>query len=66
MIDTKLNRYIKSCGYKSGFIASQLGITYQGFHKKMTGRSAFTAQEALTLKRLLNISEKDMEEIFEK
>ncbi|MBP5311878.1 MAG: toxin-antitoxin system, antitoxin component, Xre family protein [Clostridia bacterium] len=65
MIDTKLNQYIKSRGLKSGFIASQLGITYQGFHKKMT-KQTFTAQEALQLKRLLDISDKDMAEIFEK
>lgn len=66
MIDTKLNRYIQARGLKSGYIASQLGITYQGFHKKMTGQSSFTAQEALQLKKLLGISEADMIEIFAK
>lgn len=64
MIDTRLNRYIKARGYKSSFIAAQLGITYQAFHKKMTGRISFTAQEALQLKKLLKISDPDMIEIF--
>lgn len=66
MIDTKLNQYIRARGYKSRFIAQQLGITYQGFHKKMTGQSAFSAHEALQLKRLLGISDKDMIEIFDR
>lgn len=66
MIDTKLNKYIKARGYKSRFIAQQLGITYQGFHKKMTGASSFTAQEAIQLKRLLGISDADMIEIFDR
>lgn len=66
MLDTKLNQYIQARGLKSRFIAAQLGITYQGFHKKLTGASSFTAQEALQLKRLLGISDNDMSEIFEK
>ena len=64
MIDTMLNKYIKARGYKSGFIASQLGITYQAFHKKMTGQSSFTALEAQELKRLLRIKSEDMPRIF--
>jgi len=66
MIDTLLNRYIRAKGLKSGYVASQLGITYQALHKKMTGQIAFSASEAIQLKKLLGIAEKDMAEIFEK
>ena len=64
MIDTKLNQYIRARGLKSRFVSAQLGISYQAFHKKMNGQVGFSAQEALQLKKMLGIAEKDMDEIF--
>lgn len=58
-----LDKYIKDSGYKVGFIASQLGLTYAGFHYKLIAHR-FSAAEALKLKELLNISDEDFEEIF--
>ena len=66
MLDTMLNRYIKARGYRVNDIAQMLGISRQALHKKMTGKTEWTAREALQLKSLLGISDKDMPAIFEK
>lgn len=60
-----LNEYIKKSGYKLGYIASQLGITYVALHNKLCKKHEFTLNEAMKLKNLLNISDEDWNQIVE-
>jgi len=60
----KLNEMIDKSGFKLGFIAQKLGITYVALHNKLVGKRSFTLDEALILKDLLNISEAEFKEIF--
>ncbi len=65
MTDTKLLRKkIDESGYKLRFIASKLGITYQGFLKKINNETEFKASEIQLLCNLLNIDIQKKEKIF--
>lgn len=65
MTDTaRLKDLVKESGLKKVFIAEKLGITYQGYQKKESGNSEFSASEIKTLKKLLNLSTKEVCEIF--
>lgn len=65
MTDTKaLREKIDDSGYKLRFIAKQLGITYQGFLKKINNETEFKATEIQTLCNLLNIDIQGKEQIF--
>lgn len=59
-----LKNKIEQSGYKLYFIASKLGITYQGFLKKMNNETEFKASEIQILYNLLNLNEKERELIF--
>lgn len=61
---TLLEEYIEKSGYKIGYIAARLGITYVGFRYKVIGKNKFTVTEALMLQEILNISDKDFKVIF--
>ena len=58
-----LEEYIKKSGYKLGFIAEQLGLTYVGLRYKLNA-NRFTVKEALKLQELLSISDDDFKVIF--
>lgn len=60
----QLRKKIDESGYKLRFIASKLGITYQGFLKKINNETEFKATEIQTLCELLNIDIQQKEEIF--
>lgn len=60
----RLQEEIDNSGYTIKFIAKQLGITPQGFHKKRKGNSEFTIDEMLRLCELLKITNSAREEIF--
>lgn len=65
MTDTKLLRdKIEESGYKLRFIATKLGITYQGLLKKMSNETEFKASEIQALYVLLNLNEEEREAIF--
>lgn len=65
MTDTvRLRKTVEDSGLKKSFIAEKLGITYQGYYKKESGQSEFTASEIAILQRLLCLSEKDVLAIF--
>ena len=65
MTDTKmLRQYIKKSGYKRTFIANRIGLTYQGYLNKESGRSEFTQSEIAGLCEILHISIEDKERIF--
>lgn len=65
MTDTKkLREKIDESGYKMRYIANKLGITYQGFLKKVNNETEFKISEVNTLCKILSISNDDMMVIF--
>ncbi len=65
MVNTKLlYGEIKNSGYRVGYVASRLGITYSGFRKKTINRSEFKATEIKIIADLLGLSMERREEIF--
>lgn len=60
----KLKQAIDGSGLRKGFIVEKLGITRQGFHKKETGASDFTASEVAIMKDLLKLSDREVNAIF--
>lgn len=65
MTNTELLRHkIDSSGYKLRFIAGKIGLTYQGFLKKISGESEFKASEIQGLSALLSLSQTEREQIF--
>lgn len=65
MTNTKLLREkIALSGYKLQYIAEQIGITYQGFLKKLNNESEFKASEIKMLQAVLGLSKRDRDAIF--
>lgn len=65
MTNTSLLRSkIDDSGYKLAYIAKQLGITYQGFLKKINNETEFKASEMQILRNLLNLTDAEFEQIF--
>lgn len=65
MTDTdKLREIIRLSGLKKAFIADKLGLSYQGYLNKEMGLTEFTAPEISILKDLLNLTSKQVIEIF--
>lgn len=60
----RLKEKIEKSGYKLTFIASRLGLTYQGFLNKMNGETEFKVSEIKNLCELLNIGISEKEAIF--
>lgn len=60
----RLNELVEQSGLKKTFIAGKIGISYQGYCKKMSGKSEFLASEIAVLKDLLRLSDKDVNAIF--
>lgn len=59
-----LREKIRESGYKMVFVAKKIGLTYQGFLKKLNNNSEFRANEIQGLCELLNISTPEKESIF--
>ena len=65
MTNTQLLRNkIEESGYKICYIAAKLGITYQGFSKKINNETEFKASEIKILYNLLSLDDADREAIF--
>lgn len=65
MTDTiQLKDILKKSGYKKSFVATKLGLTYQGFYNKVNNRNDFTATEMFKLCHLLDIKPENREDIF--
>lgn len=60
----RLRAIIESSGYKLRYVAEQIGLTYQGFLKKLNNESEFKASEIQLLCRLLHIPSDERESIF--
>lgn len=59
-----LRQKIDESGYKLHFIAKRIGITYQGFLKKINNETEFKATEIQVLCDLLKIDIREKEAIF--
>lgn len=65
MVNTELLRKkMNDSGYKLTYIAKQIGITYQGFLKKINNETEFKATEIQLLCKLLNVGIQEKEVIF--
>lgn len=60
----RLRERVKATGIKKVFIADKLGISLQGYLNKESGKSDFTSSEIAVIRKLLNINNKDVAEIF--
>lgn len=59
-----LNQYICDSGFKLGYIAQQLGITYAALYNKMKGKHHFTVQELTILRNLLQLNDEQWDSLF--
>ncbi len=59
-----LRKKIDDSGYKLRYVAKRLGITYQGFLKKINNETEFKASEIVILKDLLNLTDDELQQIF--
>lgn len=59
-----LRKKLDESGYKLRFVAKQLGITYQGFLKKINNETEFKASEIQALKDFLNLTDEERDMIF--
>lgn len=59
-----LRKKLDESGYKLRFVAKQLGITYQGFLKKINNETEFKASEIQALKEFLNLTDEERDKIF--
>ena len=65
MVNTKMLRdKINDAGYKLQFVAEKCGLTYFGFMKKVNNETGFKASEIMILKVLLNLTDKEVNQIF--
>ena len=60
----KLNDEISESGITITAIAKKIGITREGFYKKLNNDTEFKASEITALQRILNLSNKKRDEIF--
>lgn len=59
-----LRKKIEQSGLKLTYVAERLGLTYQGFKKKLDGDTEFKASEIAVLKDLLKLSDAEVQAIF--
>lgn len=65
MTDTvALKDAIRNSGMSLTYIADTLGITRGTLYKKIDNITEFKASEIVTLKRILNLSDKERDDIF--
>lgn len=59
-----LKEKIKNSGYKLGFIASEIGMSTETLRRKINNVYCFDAVEISGIRSILNLSLKEVEEIF--
>lgn len=65
MTDTELLRQkIKDSGYKVVFLADKVGLTPQGFYKKLQDESDWTFTQVMRLQELLRLTKDEIDDIF--
>ena len=60
-----LKSFIKRSGVSITFIAKQLNITYVALNNKLKGKYAFTLDEALSLKKILDLTQSEWNAVFD-
>ena len=60
----ELRKRIASCGISITFLAEKLGITREGFYKKLNNATEFKASEIAKCSQLLNLSDEERDRIF--
>lgn len=65
MTDTeKLNDAISKSGIQITAIANKLGISREGFYKKLNNETEFKASEISAMQRILGLTNRKRDEIF--
>lgn len=59
-----LSEEITNSGITITAIAKKLGITREGFYKKLNNETEFKASEISAMQRILNLSNKKRDDIF--
>lgn len=59
-----LSEEISNSGITITAIAKKLGITREGFYKKLNNETEFKASEISAMQRILNLSNKRRDDIF--
>ena len=59
-----LNDVISDSGITITAIARKLGITREGFYKKLNNETEFKASEISAMQKILNLSNKKRDDIF--
>lgn len=59
-----LSKEISNSGITITAIAKKLGITREGFYKKLNNETEFKASEISAMQRILNLSNKKRDDIF--
>ena len=60
-----LKEFIERSGISLTNIARRLNITYVALNNKLKGRFAFTLDEALLLKKVLNLTQNEWNAVFD-
>ena len=65
MMDSKLLRdVLRDSGYRLVYVAGACGLTYAGFLKKLNNETEFKASEIMALRRLLQLTDAEINAIF--
>lgn len=59
-----LKEKISKSGLTVTWVASKLGISREGLHKKLRGNSEFKASEIATMSKILNLTNDEIREYF--
>lgn len=59
-----LNEEIMKSGLKITFIAKKLGLSREGFYKKLNNETEFKASEIACVQKILGLSNQKRDEIF--
>ena len=61
---SRLREVIDGSGMSIVAISQKLGITREGFYKKLNGETEFKASEIISLSKILRLSKLDRDRIF--
>ena len=61
---SRLREVIDGSGMSIVAISQKLGITREGFYKKLNGETEFKASEIISLSKVLGLSKLDRDKIF--
>lgn len=59
-----LRETIKERGCTITFLARKLGISREGFYKKLSGKSEYKASEIFEMQKVLNLTDEKRDQIF--